>query len=313
MSKASKIKEAKMILKDLGLPKEQQNEMSALTLLALCGIGPKDSWSEAERKSMTVSKDIMAFATKTYNKKYAPNTRETFRRHVLHQFVQAKIADYNPDNPQLPTNSPKAHYSISKSVLEIIKKWGDKKWESLCIDFKKQQGNLFEIYRGKRKLPMLPVNLEGKSFKISPGKHNELQNAIINEFAPRFVPAARILYFGDTAKKNLYFNKKLLKDISLDLSEHDKLPDIILYDEKQDRLFLIEVVTSHGPMNPKRVIELKKLCSDCSCGIIYLSAFPDFETFRKHLKNIAWETEVWISEIPDHMIHYNGNKFLGPN
>lgn len=139
MSKASKIKEAKMILKDLGLPKEQQNEMSALTLLALCGIGPKDSWSEAERKSMTVSKDIMAFATKTYNKKYAPNTRETFRRHVLHQFVQAKIADYNPDNPQLPTNSPKAHYSISKSVLEIIKKWGDKKWESLCIDFKKNK------------------------------------------------------------------------------------------------------------------------------------------------------------------------------
>ena len=152
MSKASKIKEAKIILKDLGLPKEQQNEMSALTLLALCNIGPKDSWSEAKRASMTISKDIMSFAAEIYNRKYAPNTRETFRRHVLHQFVQAKIADYNPDNPQLPTNSPKAHYAISKSAFKVIKKCGDKEWESLCADFTKQKGCLLEIYHGKRKV-----------------------------------------------------------------------------------------------------------------------------------------------------------------
>jgi len=308
-----KIKDAQRILKDLGLPQEQQNEMSALTLLALCNVGPKDSWSKAKRVSMTVSKGIMAFASEKYKRKYAPNTRETFRRQVLHQFVQAKIADYNPDNPRLPTNSPKAHYAISEAALKVIREWGSKEWTSLCKEFKAQKGYLLEIYRGKRKTAMIPVDLEGEHLDMSPGKHNELQIAVIKEFAPRFAPAAKIVYFGDTANKSLFFNKKLIEDLSLDLSEHDKLPDIILSDTKRNRLFLIEVVTSHGPMSAKRVIELNKMFSECSIGIIFVSAFPDFETFRKHLKNIAWETEVWISEIPDHLIHYNGDKFLGSN
>ena len=88
--------------KELGLPTAQQNEISAYTLLALCGIKPRDNWSKATRKSLKVTKGIMAFVLDVHKKEYAPNTRETFRRQVLHQFVQARIADYNPDNPKLP-------------------------------------------------------------------------------------------------------------------------------------------------------------------------------------------------------------------
>jgi hypothetical protein len=308
-----KIKDTQRILKDLGLPKEQQNEMSALTLLALCNIGPKSSWSKAKRVSMTVTKGIMAFASEKYKRRYAPNTRETFRRHVLHQFVQAKIVDYNPDNPRLPTNSPRAHYAISEAALKVIKEWGSKKWKPLCEEFKIRKGYLLEIYQGRRKTTKIPVDLEGQVFEMSPGKHNEVQIAVLREFAPRFAQAAKILYFGDTANKSLYLNKKLVGDLSLSISEHDKLPDIILYGSKRNRIFLIEVVTSHGPMSAKRVIELKKMFSKCSSNLIFMSAFPDFETFRKHLKNIAWETEVWIAEIPDHLIHYNGDKFLRPD
>jgi len=308
----SKIKDAQQILKDLGLPREQQNEMSALTLLALCNIKPKDHWDKAERASMTISKDIMAFASEKYHKKYAPNTRETFRRHVLHQFVQANIADYNPDNPELPTNSPKAHYAISTAALKIIKKWGNKEWKQLCEEFKTQKGNLSEIYQGKRRTTMVPLELDGQVLEISPGKHNEVQVVVIKEFAPRFAQAAQVVYFGDTANKSLYLNKKLIAGLDLTINKHDKLPDIILYDSKRKWFFLVEVVTSHGPMSAKRVIELKKMFSKCSAKLIYVSAFPNFETFRKHLQNIAWETEVWIAEIPEHMIHYNGNKFLGP-
>jgi hypothetical protein len=106
----SKVEEAKKILKALGIPPAQQNEISALTLLALCGLKPKDSWANASRPSLTVTKGIMAFIAEHYQKAYAPNTRETFRRQVLHQFVQARIVDYNPDEPNLPTNSPRAHY-----------------------------------------------------------------------------------------------------------------------------------------------------------------------------------------------------------
>ena len=93
--------EARIILKDLGLPQAQQNEISALTLLALCGVTEVGSWKKAQRSSLKVTKGIMAFMAKQYNRRYAPNKRETVRRQVLHQFVQARLADYNPDNPLL--------------------------------------------------------------------------------------------------------------------------------------------------------------------------------------------------------------------
>jgi len=135
---------------------------------------------------------------------------------------------------------------------------------------------------------------------------------VLAEFAPRFAPGAHLLYFGDTAKKNLYVSVERLKALDIPITEHDKLPDVVLYDETRQWLFLIEAVTSHGPVTPKRIVELQKLFAGHGIGCIYVSAFPDFAEFRKHLKHIAWETEVWIAEIPDHLIHFNGDRFLGP-
>jgi type II restriction enzyme len=135
-----KIREAQQILKSLGLPKEQQNEMAALTLLALAGLKPKDSWRKAINESCTVTKDIMAFTSQYYKKEYAPNTRETFRRHVLHQFVQGHIVNYNPDNPSLPTNSPKAHYALTEEALDVLKSWKTKTYKQNCKVFLAKYG-----------------------------------------------------------------------------------------------------------------------------------------------------------------------------
>jgi type II restriction enzyme len=93
---------------------------------------------------------------------------------------------------------------------------------------------------------------------------------------------------------------------------HDKLPDIILLDTTKRWLFLIEAVTSHGPMNPKRVFELQKMFNGSKCGLVFVSTFLDFAEFKQHSKDISWETEVWIAAFPDHMIHFNGDKFMGP-
>lgn len=309
----SKIDEARAILKVLGLPHAQQNEMSAMTLLALCGIGPNDSWKKAHCHSVTVSKGVMSFVAERYDKKYAPNTRETFRRQVLHQFVQAGIADYNPDDPGLATNSPKAHYALSKQALQTVKSYGTRRWKACVKRFLGERGNLLTTYERNRARQLVPVRVaEGVHLKLSPGKHNEVQAAIIQEFAPRFAPGARVLYLGDTAKKNLYLDKASLRELGISITDHDKLPDVVLYDEKRGWLFLIEAVTSHGPVTPKRVVELEAMFGPCKFGRVYVTAFPDFVEFRKHLRTIAWETEVWLVEMPDHMIHFNGDRFLGP-
>jgi type II restriction enzyme len=308
------IQQAQDILKNLGLPTAQQNEISALTLLALVVLGPDDKWSDATRSRRSVSKDIMVFIAEQFGKTYAPNTRETFRRQVLHQFVQARIAEYNPFEPNLPTNSPRAHYAISDNALIVIKTYGTKAWAGAVAQFIAAHGSLANTYAKHRSTgTLVPITLpDGSKIELSPGKHNDVQKAIIEQFAPRFAPEAKLLYIGDTAKKNVIMDAATLATLGLGADDHDKLPDVVLFDQKKKWLFLIESVTSHGPMSPKRVFEIEERLRDDQVGPIYVSAFPDMAEFRKHMRDIAWETEVWIVEVPDHMIHFNGDRFLGP-
>jgi hypothetical protein len=309
----NKIKEAQEILKAFGLPEAQQNEMSALTLLALCNIKKRDDWNSALKHSIGVSKGIMSFVKKDYKKHYAPNTRETFRRQVLHQFVQAKIADYNPDQPNLPVNSPNAHYAISNEALKVIKSFKTDKWSEFIRKFNTKVGKLSDVYAKEREINLIPVKLSnGKILKLSSGKHNQVQAAIVEQFAARFIRDGVLVYLGDTADKNLYVDKETLSQLGIPINQHGKLPDVVIYEPKRNWIFLIEAVSSHGPVSPKRLVELEKFLKKCKAGKIYVTAFPDFTEFKKHSKHIAWETEVWLVEAPDHMIHFNGDRFIGP-
>jgi hypothetical protein len=309
----SKIKEAQAILKELGLPEAQQNEISALTLLALCGVKETDTWRNAGRTSLKVTKGIMAFMAKQYKRRYAPNTRETVRRQVLHQFVQARLADYNPDNPNLPVNSPNAHYAISRPALDVIETYGTKRWPAAVEKFKAEVGELRKKYVKDRDLTLIPLKLaDGTTVALSPGKHNQVQAAVVSLFAARFAKGSVLLYLGDTAKKDLHVDSAMLKKLKIPIDQHSKLPDVVIYDPNKNWLYLVEAVTSHGPITPKRIVELEDLLQNCKAGKIYVSAFPDFAEFKRHTAALAWETEVWIVEHPDHMIHFNGDKFIGP-
>ncbi len=309
----TKVEEAQAILCELGLPDAQQNEISAFTLLALCNIKETDRWSDVKKQSLGVSKGIMSFISTNYQREYAPNTRETVRRQVLHQFVQAGIVDYNPDLPDLPVNSPRAHYALSDIALVTIKTFRTKKWTRFVRLFKDQVGELKDKYRKNRGMARVPIHLpNGEIFRLSPGIHNEVIAAIVEDFIPRFVHNASLLYFGDTENKDLFINQEKLELIGIPISEHSKLPDVVIFDETKNWLYLIEAVTSHGPMSPKRIFELEEFLKNCGTGKIYVSAFLDFSGFKKHTNNIAWDTEVWIKEFPEHMIHFNGDRFLGP-
>jgi type II restriction enzyme len=309
----SKTEEAQEILKALGLPPAQYNEMAALTFLAICNIKENDKWANATRQSLGVTKGIMTFVNSNYGKSYAPNTRETFRRQVLHQFVQARVVDYNPDNPNLPVNSPRAHYALTAEVFEVVITYKTKKWKKALKNFIDTVGKLSEVYLKGRELNQIPVTLQnGEIIRLSAGKHNRVQAAIVEQFAPRFANGGTLLYLGDTAKKDLFVDEKVFKDLGIPIDQHSKLPDVVIYDRIRKWLFLIEAVTSHGPVSPKRLLELEEFLKDCKVGKVYVTAFPDMAEFKKHSNNIAWETEVWLMEVPDHMIHFNGDRFIGP-
>jgi len=312
MSIEQKIDEAIDILASIGMPRAQLNDRSALCLLALLDLKPDEAWTAASNPYMGIT-PIMDWSRDNYNREYAPNTRETFRRQSMHQFVEAGIALYNPDNPNRPVNSPKAVYQVSPECLSMVRAYGSSQWDKELIIFKKAKSALAARYAKSRDLKMVPIQLkDGRELKLSPGKHSQLIKEIIEEFGPRFAPGAKLVYVGDTGEKHGYYDRELLENLDVLLDDHGKMPDVILYDEEQSWLFLIESVTSHGPVDGKRFLELEELFGDAQAALVYVSAFPSRSTFARFLSEIAWETEVWISESPSHLIHFNGDKFLGP-
>ena len=69
---------------------------------------------------------------------------------------------------------------------------------------------------------------------------------------------------------------------------------------------------SRRPVNSKRRQELKELFAKSSAGLVFVTAFLDRRAMLKYLNDISWETEVWLAESPTHLIHFNGERFLGP-
>ena len=304
--------DALKLLVEVGLPRAQQNERSALSLLALLDLRPGRKWSQGSNVLIGIT-PIMDWAREHFEKVYAPNTRETFRRQTMHQFVAAGVALYNPDASHRPVNSPKAVYQISPHAMALTRTYGSPKWKASLRAYLKINQTLVEQYAAARTHDQIPVTVaSGRQIKLTPGDHSVLIKAIIEQFAPRFAPGSVLVYAGDTGAKWGYFDKELLRKLGVTVDSHGKMPDVVLHFTEQNWLLLVESVTSHGPVDGKRHGELSKLFSESKAGLVYVTAFPNRQIMGRYLDEIAWETEVWVADAPSHLIHFNGVRFLGP-
>ena len=307
-----RIQEALAVLQALGLPRQQQNERSALTLLSLLDLKPGDTWHDAMNPLMGITPMMEFFATH-YGKQYAPNTRETVRRHTVHQFLQAGLIVRNPDRPSRPTNSPKAVYQIEPSALKLLRVFGKRSWKRRLREYLESVETLKRLYARERDMRRIPVTpADGEEIRLSAGGQNILVKKIIDDFCPLFTPGGKVLYVGDTEKKWACFDPDGLLRLGVEIEEHGKMPDVVVHYVRSNWLVLIEAVTSHGPVNPKRRRELKELFVGSKAGLVYVTAFLDRRTMVRYLDDLSWETEVWIAESPTHLIHFNGERFLGP-
>lgn len=303
----NKIDRTRAFLEEIGMPKRQQTDICCLSLLAMAGITKRKPWIDATNKWIRIH-DIIAFAKKNYGITYAENSRETFRKQAMHHFRNAALIEDNGE----ATNSPNYRYRLTSEALSAIRCLGENKQQGAVRWFLDHHQQLKDTYTVKRQMLLIPVKINDKDYTFSVGKHNELQKAIIEQFASRFAPGSNCLYIGDTTKKDLVKDIKKLEELGIDITLHDKMPDVVLYREDKNWLYFIEAVTSVGPMDPKRILEISEMTKNVTAGKIFVTAFLNFETYRKYSNQLAWETEVWIADIPDHMIHLNGNKFLGP-
>ena len=302
-----KINEARELLKMLGMPKTQQADICCYVLLAMAGIKPDTLWKDAGNEWIRIH-DIIQFANTYYGSTYAENSRETFRKQALHHFRNAALVE---DNGKA-TNSPNYRYRLTEETLQMVRTFQTSEWQKSVSRFLEYHEKLVDMYASKKKMTMMPVRINGADFQFSIGRHNELQKAIIQEFAPRFAPNSECLYVGDTIEKDLVKNVDKLKELGFEITLHDKMPDVVLYREDKDWIYFVESVTSVGPMDAKRILEITEMTKSVAAGKIFVTAFLDFRTYKRFSENLAWETEVWIAEMPEHMIHLNGDKFLGP-
>ena len=302
-----KINEARELLKMLGMPKTQQADICCYVLLAMAGIKPDTLWKDAGNEWIRIH-DIIQFANTYYGSTYAENSRETFRKQALHHFRNAALVE---DNGKA-TNSPNYRYRLTEETLQMVRTFQTSEWQKSVSRFLEYHEKLVDMYASKKKMTMMPVRINGADFQFSIGRHNELQKAIIQEFAPRFAPNSECLYVGDTIEKDLVKNVDKLKELGFEITLHDKMPDVVLYREDKDWIYFVESVTSVGPMDAKRILEITEMTKNVVAGKIFVTAFLDFKTYKRFSESLAWETEVWIAEMPEHMMHLNGDKFLGP-
>ena len=308
----SRIEQAQLFLERLGFDPERTNERSARVLLALLALKPQDPWSKATSPLLRTV-EIMAWIREHYGHNYKPNTRETIRRRTLHQFAEALLVEQNPDQPDRPVNSPKWCYRVHPLALAVARAYEQPDFEALTQHYLTEVPGLLATYQAAREMNLIPVTLlDGQAVTLSPGGQNLLLKSMIEELCPRYTPGGRVLYVGDAAEKWTIFEAQALAGLGITVDLHGKMPDLVVYIPDRNWLVLMEAASSHGPVDAKRHAELAHLFGGSSAGLIYVSCFPSRAEMRKHLADIAWETDVWCADNPTHLIHFNGERYLGP-
>ncbi|MEO8427078.1 MAG: BsuBI/PstI family type II restriction endonuclease [Verrucomicrobiota bacterium] len=311
-ARQTKLGDAMEILRSLGFAARQSNEVAGYTLLALLDLKPLQSWSEASEPLRGIT-PIIDFVAQEYGVRYAPNTRETIRDEAVKHFVEAGMVIRNPDNPNRPTNSGKTVYQTEPNALELIRAFGTIEWSGRLKSYLAVRDGIRNELLRERKLTRIPVKLpSGQTVSISPGGQNPLIKNVVEEFCTRFMAGGTVLYIGDAEDKFLHLDAEYLKRLGVEIPASAKMPDLVVHDTRRNWLVLIEVVTSAGPVDGKRRKELKDRFAGCTAGLVFVSAFSTREIMRSFLTQISWETEVWVAQDPEHLIHFNGERFLGP-
>lgn len=314
------LNEALHILSELGIPYDglspRRLQKMAMAFLAVCDIRKPNTWSTAKDfnsgRTLT-SRQIIGFINEHFQEKISSGSYDDIRRKDLILPTEAGIILKSAKNPDASTNDPTRAYALNPEFTPMVRSYGTKGWESDMADFLAGRETLSDRHSDVRPMNQLPVTLpSGKLLQLSKGKHNELQKAIVEGFLPRYGENSEVLYLGDTAKKFLHLDRKKLLALQFFEMAHDELPDVVAYSKSKNWLYLIEAFYSSGPISTLRHEQLKKLTRSCKAEIVYVTAFLDRKTFRKLAPDIAWETEVWIAESPDHVIHFDGKRFLGP-
>jgi len=310
----TRIAEAVDVLRQLGFPRAQQNERTALTLLAMLALTPDRPWSDASAPLVRL-RGVSDFARAHYARNYAENTRETIRDDSVAPMVNAGVLIPNPDDPKRPKNSSKFCYQIEPAALEVLWAYGTEEWADRLATYRASRTSLAERYRRARADALITVPVsDDEVITLSPSGQNVLIDQILRAFRRRFAPGSQVLYVGDAADKFKHLKVAEMAALGVVFTPASKIPDVILYLEERGWLILIEAAFSGGPVDGKRYDELTGLFVGAAgkARLIMVTAFETRRAMYPYVESLSWESEVWFADEPDHLVHWNGPKFLRP-
>lgn len=317
----NKIEEAISILSAVGVPMEdltsRRREKMAMCFISLCGIKSDGKWSEtksiADGRTLR-TREIIQYINENFEENISSGSYDDIRRKDLIRLVGMNLVVKSANNPDADTNDGTRGYALDETFSNLIKTFSTPQWKSKLDSFEIDSEYIDEII-GKREISKLEVALDdGVKISLDNGPHNRIQKAVVEQFLPLYGYNATVLYIGDTSEKQMHKYSERMKSLGLDIEDRGMLPDIVAFSNDKQWIYLIEAVHSSNPFNPERCIELKRtVLKNCQLGVVFVTAFLSKTDFAKWLPQIAWETEVWIADNPEHMIHFNGDKFLGPH
>jgi len=234
---------------------------------------------------------------------------DDFRDHGVMPLVDNGFAIRNTSVFSKNLNGKDTAYQVTREAVGLIRSYGTLQWAAAVAEFKAAR-NQRDGTSGSARIRVSPKH--DAHFTFHEDNHNVLQQNIIEEMLPRFATHARLVYAADTADRTTFFNTELAQSLDIMPIFSEKKPDIVAYDPIRNWLFIVEAVTSTGHISQGRKDFFVTMLGQRSACAVFVTAFPNRETFRRFAADIAWETEVWLATEPDHMIHFNGERFLGP-
>ena len=313
------IRQALQILCALGIPTDdmtdRQKEKMAMAFLAVGDVRALSGWKkikDSNKDYALTTREIISYHNANFEENISSGSYDDIRRKDLAKLILSSIVVKS--KPGANNSNPTRGYRINSEYSRIIKNYGQADWFTQVEVFNKMHPTYQDRISTKRDLPKLTVTTpDGKTIQLKDGEHNAIQKLIIEEFLPRFGHGAIVLYCGDSDNKyGLIHEADKLSEIGFTDLKQSILPDVVAYSPEKNWVFLIEAYHTSNPITPQRKLELQQEMGDNADRAVFVTAFENNSVYKNCPEELAWETEVWIATEPEHMIHRNGFRFMGP-
>ena len=312
------LNEARDILVSIGMPPNLTNPRSVMTLAALAEISDNKKWRTAS-EGYHGTHHIVEYINSHFpnkagldSKPYAENSRETFRKDNIKPWISAGILE---PKAGLATNDSDNSYRFTSYFAALLRTYGTEQWEENLADYKATHISYAEYLKQTKTVEREYIaEYEGINISLKKSAHNKLQVNILESLIPLICKEKpELLYIGDATNRDLWQKNERLEELGIHIfSQSGNLPDIIVYDRCAKRIIFIEAYHSTGPFTIDRVNDIKALCK-CEEGTeaAFITAFDSTAKMLKNYKDVAWDTDMWSADEPTHLVHKNGDKFIG--